>query len=130
MLREVSAQRHRFDFEQGAAFEAFTDDLPEFWSDLDRLIALHQADDWRRDAFLVKSEVAPLVDQISDTLQALVERQQVAMRHANEAVVAIYGNERAGIQTGVLLFALGGWSFYRDLVRETLSPRQEAGRAP
>jgi methyl-accepting chemotaxis protein len=120
-LEAVSAYRDGFTFEQEEAFDGFSADLEQFWAGLDQLIAIHQAEDWRQDAYLVKTRLSPLVSEISDLLGALAERQRDAMRAANAEVVAIYASERQTMLVSALLIALVlgvlAWLLSRSITR-------------
>ena len=120
-LEEVAARSELFTFEQEEAFSAFTGGLDDFWRGLDRLIELHQGDDWRQDAFLVKTRISPLVKLISDDLNELVERQKTAMHAANAEIVDIYTSKRTGIMATIaLIIAVVGfiaWMLARGITR-------------
>ncbi|MCP5436895.1 MAG: HAMP domain-containing protein [Chromatiaceae bacterium] len=131
-LEEVAARSELFTFEQEEAFTAFTSGLDEFWRGLDRLIELHQGDDWRQDAFLVRTRISPLVKLISDDLNELVERQKAAMHDANAEIVDIYIGKRTGIiVTIALIVAVVGfiaWMLARGITRPLARAVEVAGR--
>lgn len=120
-LAEVEARRTQLNFEQDEMLSAFRQGLDEYWAGIDQLVTLHQAPDWRQDAHLVKSRVAPLVDRITVSLTSLAERQRTAMRAANDEVVAIYKGERTAMVVSMALVAgligVVAWFLARGITR-------------
>jgi methyl-accepting chemotaxis protein len=120
-LEQVAQWRDGFTFEQEEAFEGFSADLDAFWSNIDELVSIHQADDWRQDAYLVATRVSPLVREMADLLASLAERQRDGMRAAGDQIVSIYEGERRKTLLSALAIAavlgLLAWFLARSITR-------------
>ena len=88
-----------FTFEQEEAFAGFIDGLDAFWAAQEKLLSIHGADDWRRDSYLIRTEISPLVTHMTTALQSLVGRQRDQITAAAEHTREIY----TGIRTQTIL---------------------------
>jgi len=70
-------------FDQADSFKSIVALRDEFFSSLDNLIEIHGSNEWRQDAFLMRSEVAPILYDIDDELAALEKRAQQKINDAN-----------------------------------------------
>jgi len=62
-------------FEQEAAMEELEKMIPDFGKNLDYVIKLQGGDQWRQDAYLVRSQIGPLVQQLNADIGDLVDNQ-------------------------------------------------------
>jgi len=60
-------------FEQYDAVEKFKQTYAEYFVAGENLIKIHQGDDWRKDAYIIRTELAPLTLSIQERLTELVE---------------------------------------------------------
>lgn len=63
-------------FEQEEAVASLDENLPAYAATLDTLATIHQGDKARTDAFLLRTEIGPLLTEISEQLQSLVAQQR------------------------------------------------------
>ena len=63
-------------FEQEEAVAVLSEQLPIYAEKLETLAAIHQGDKARTDAFLLRSEIGPLLTEIDEQLQSLVVQQR------------------------------------------------------
>ncbi|MFO8154757.1 MAG: HAMP domain-containing methyl-accepting chemotaxis protein [Pseudomonadota bacterium] len=73
---ELMGMSHLFTFEQEMAMEDFMRLHEELFENFDELLAIQDGDRWRTDAFLLRTELAPIIDRISRETSAMVENQQ------------------------------------------------------
>ncbi len=67
----------------------------QFMTNLEELIDLHASDAWRQDAYIVTTEVMPLLKSIKENIDALVKRQKENISTAQAHVKRIYSAQDA-----------------------------------
>jgi len=102
-LTELESRKDLFNFEQEEAYASFLEGLDPFWQNLGKLIAIHQADDWRQDAHLVRTRLSSLVQEIGDSLGKMVAREREKMHGARDDVVTLYTNNRIATTLSIVL---------------------------
>ena len=75
-------------FEQEDSLSVLEANRQEFLGNLKTLIELHQGEKARTDAFLIRSEIGPLLDSISNDLDTLVEQQRSATENTGNELMA------------------------------------------
>jgi HAMP domain-containing protein/HPt (histidine-containing phosphotransfer) domain-containing protein len=65
-------------FEQQLGLENINKIYPEWRAAADKLFKIHGADDWRQDAYVIRTELSPLVLKIQERLTELVKGQQAS----------------------------------------------------
>lgn len=73
-------------FEQLDAVEQFTEIFVAYFKAADKLMEIHKAEDWRQDAFIIRKEIAPLLLEIQDSLNATVEQQHETSINDSQAL--------------------------------------------
>lgn len=68
-------------FEQYDAMSKFRETFPLYFDAGEKLIKIHQADDWRKDAYVIRTELAPLTLAIQEKLNGIVDSQYQASRN-------------------------------------------------
>jgi methyl-accepting chemotaxis protein len=63
-------------FEQQDAIDQLLKKLPEFITQAGKAFALQKSQEWRMDAYLVRTELDPAFSQVEATVQAIVQRQR------------------------------------------------------
>jgi len=58
----------------------------EFFDNFDKLVKLHGSEKWRTDAFLIRNEVGPLLNNIEDKLNTLVSSQRSNIESLSETL--------------------------------------------
>jgi len=76
--------------DQSDSLERFIVIKKQFMSNFDELVKIHSSDAWRQDAYIVKTEVTPLLLHIKEQIDALVYRQKENITLAQERVDTIY----------------------------------------
>ena len=71
-IARLQAQEDLLGLDQLDALEQFADLKERFAANLGKMIALHGSDAWRTDAHLVRTEVGPLLNDISHKVEGLV----------------------------------------------------------
>ena len=73
---ELEEMAHLFTFEQEMAMEDFMRLHGEFFDNFEEMLAIQDGDRWRTDAYLLRTELAPIIDRINRETEAMVENQQ------------------------------------------------------
>ncbi len=99
-------------FEESEAIEAIETDMQKYFALQDKLIAVHNSEKWRTDAWLVRNEISPLVASIRQELDALAAHEQEAVRTESAGLLASIEQTRGVLMgltlAGLVIGALGG----------------------
>lgn len=88
--------------------EAFAETLTAFQEPLKQMLAVHGSDQWRTDAYLLRTELAPLLRKIKKNLQTLATRQRQAIEITNDTMLAKAAeNNRQIIILDIVMVLLG-----------------------
>lgn len=78
-----------------------------FFSNMDEMIKIHGSEQWRVDAYLVRSEISPLLQRAKKNINALVESQQNKVNGVADDVAG----HLAGLKSLVLVLFVVGLAF-------------------
>ena len=99
-------------FEQVEAIEAIDQDMRKYFALQDELIKVHNSERWRSDAWLLRSEIGPLVAHIKQDLDALSQHEQKEVRTESQQLLASIDYTRSAVLglsvAGLLFGGLGG----------------------
>ncbi len=108
-------------FEQEEAYANFSASLPMFLENLKQLVELHGSDRWRSDAYLIRSELTPLLNHINSSIEQLITHQRQAIDTAQQETTTIYEESRLSfLLLGllvVILVALLAWLLANNITR-------------
>ena len=108
-------------FEQQPALEAINSTMKEWLVAADKLVKIHGAEDWRQDAFVIRKELSPLVIQIQDRLNTLVQNQLAStLQNSNQLTEQVQATQtKVGglIITGLLSAILIGFLLARSITK-------------
>ena len=115
-----------FNFEQSDAMDSFNDGIDEYWSNIDRLIEIHNGEDWRKDAFMLRKRVAPALYSIGLKITKLVELLENESLLAAQAAEESYASQKMQLLLtfAVLFIAVLGLAIL--LSRNISKPVQQA----
>ncbi len=94
LLAQIRARSDMFSFEQEEAMAELDKVLPAYFSEFDKVLEMHQDEQWRQDAYLVRTRIAPLVKRMDEGVAGVVGRQNARLARANEALLAAAGRVR------------------------------------
>ena len=99
-------------FEEVVALEAIEGDMRKYFDLQDQLIQVHSSEKWRTDAWLLRSEIGPLVERIRQELDALGQQEQQIVRTASASLLDSIDRTRGLLMglslAGLILGSLGG----------------------
>jgi len=99
-------------FEQVEAIDTIEQTMGEYFRLQDQLIAVHNSEKWRTDAWLLRTEIGPLVTRIKQSLDGLRDTVQKSVQQESTELLASIDRTRNTLLvlavSGVLLGALGG----------------------
>jgi len=73
---EKHAKAGRLNFEEEDGLAQIKDLTKQFFTNLEKVIEVHSSDRWRTDAYLIKTEIGPLLGSVGEKLDLLVQRQR------------------------------------------------------
>ncbi len=107
-------------FEQESALEEINGVLPSYIAGLKELIVVHSSDKWRTDAYLMRTEISPLVSMIQKDIGALVKQQRQEVETASQDILGglIAANRIVLILliVGIVMGIVGAWLVSRMIV--------------
>ncbi len=71
-IQKMQDSQDLLTLDQADALEQFLPLKDKFFANLEKVVELHGGDAWRTDAHLIRTEVGPLLDSVSEKLQSLV----------------------------------------------------------
>jgi len=80
-------------FEQEDAVEGFINLENTFFEKLEKLVEIHGSEKWRQDAYLVRTEVGPLLDEMKSAISELVFKQKESINAANESITSLAASQ-------------------------------------
>jgi len=120
-LDRLQAAEDLLTLDQLDALEQFLPLKGEFTAHLDTLIAIHGSDAWRTDAYLIRTEVGPLLEAVSSKVDALVveldELAQVTFHGLVDQVEATHTLVATLLLIGLLLGGLIMWLIVSTVVK-------------
>jgi len=115
-----------FTLEQIDSYEKFSELLPTFMGNLDRLLKLHGSDRWRSDAFLIRSELTPLLNETNTLINELIEHQRKEITISQTAAAGLYSQKRLEFFIIGILSVIGIIAIAWLLGRNITMPLQKA----
>ncbi len=124
----LAAMEALFTLEQADAYAQLMEKIPPFLENTTRLIELHSSDQWRSDAFVIRSELTPLVNRINDNIQKLIAQERETIDSAQRAATKIYSEKRLQFLIVGLIVAIGIAAFALLLAQRIVKPLRQAVR--
>lgn len=112
-IAKLSDMGDSLTFEQEEAVENISIQQEKYFTLQETLFEVHGSDKWRTDAYLLRSEIAPLVQEIRADIASLVEKQTAASERISTELVRLIDNTTATVVTmsvlSIFVGILGGW---------------------
>lgn len=93
-------------FEQSGAMDVLNRIIPAFTKHLAHIIKQEHSDQWRQDAYLVRTKITPLMTMLNDDIQHLVHMQVADINNISSGLMR-KATETAAFVTVMLLLAMG-----------------------
>lgn len=84
LVEKIAEQDAELTLEQADALENFSTGFERFITLRDMLLKIHGSDKWRADAWMVRNDIGPLFQSISEKLNQLVAMQEEAIKTTSE----------------------------------------------
>jgi len=109
-----------YNIEQVDSLEQFSGMLESYYANIEKVLDIHSSDRWRTDAFLIRSEISPLLTDIQGQLSQAVNTQQTNITQANRHVTALYETQRNRLFwiLAMIMAAVtaGAWMLTRSII--------------
>jgi len=120
-LFELQNKDDLLTLDQSDSLEQFVETKKEFMTNFDKLVSIHSSDAWRQDAYLVKTEVTPLLLDIKEKIDELVYRQKenitIAQKRVDEAYQAQTAQFYSVLVIVIILTFLIAWFLSRFITK-------------
>ncbi|MGD8784038.1 MAG: methyl-accepting chemotaxis protein, partial [Thioalkalispiraceae bacterium] len=83
----AASENSELSFEQEDSFEKIIELREKFFANIEQLYKIHGSDQWRQDAYLMRTEVSPILNEIDANLNLLEKRAQQKIDNANAYLV-------------------------------------------
>ena len=114
-LTELSDFEDDLSDDQLDALETLLETFPEYLGSLLDTIAVHQSEEWRQDAYIMRTQLTPVIQEIERDLDELNNKLAAQISQTNESLLS-----ESSVSKGRLL-ALGGFSLAIIIAIITLS---------
>jgi len=104
-LRKVQAYADLLNFEQEEAVSVIAEKMKVYFQLQDALIKIHSSEKWRMDAYLIDTEISPVVDRIKEGLNRIVQHQRTLSEAMAEDLLTQV-NMMTKLVTGLLILGL------------------------
>lgn len=120
-IETLQGKRDGLNFEQEDGFEQFLALRKTFYENLDQLVKLHSSEKWRTDAWLIRKEISPLLNDINGNIHTLITSLEASSESAANNVSEVYSTEKFTI-LAFLPFIIGiitllSWTINRSITR-------------
>jgi len=96
-----------FSLEQEEAFEFISNSLSGFPEKLNRVLKLHGSHEWRQDAYMIRSEIGPILERLNTNLNTLTINQTTDITTISNDLVDEANNTTIVIISMLILAMLG-----------------------
>ncbi|KTG16835.1 MULTISPECIES: methyl-accepting chemotaxis protein [unclassified Guyparkeria] len=100
-------------FEQLDAVEQLNEKLPRFVEEAEHAFDIHASEKWRMDAYLVRTELTPIFEQIESDVEAIVERERHEIAERSESLLAALDStsnwQIGAVIAGIVVVGLLAW---------------------
>jgi len=121
LLGQLSDYEDELTLDQADSLEQFRDQLTTYKTNITKMMAIHGGDQWRTDAWLVRSEATPLFNEIDNKLTALESLQSEAITRTNSNLIDETGQTTLTVASlmaiGLILGLLMAWLIGRSICK-------------
>ncbi|MES9971580.1 MAG: methyl-accepting chemotaxis protein [Candidatus Thiodiazotropha sp.] len=105
LLEKLNGVNDLLTLDQDDSIEQFKQNLAQFDKHYKKLLEIHGSDQWRSDAWLVRSQITPLLTIIDQQLDQLVAHHESAISHTSQRLIED-ASSTTTLVSGLLLFGL------------------------
>ena len=103
-LLRIGEYEEVLSFDQADSLEQFNEAYAVFTENFPKLVEVHGGERWRSDAYLIRSEIGPLLGQIQSELDGLLEQLRTQIEEQSSEMLG----QTAATQNAVLVMSLLG----------------------
>ncbi len=86
-VAQLASQEDMLNFEQAEAIEAIQSGMNHYFSLQDKMFTIHSGEKWRTDAYLISHEIGPLLHDIKQNIDQIIEHQQNGAEQASDSLL-------------------------------------------
>ena len=129
ILKKLEGYGDQLTFEQADALGPLTKTFSEYSKALDTIVSLHGSEKWRNDAYVLRSELGPVLGLIKGDLLTLVSGQQQRVQTESASLLSMVDTSRSFVITLFivgLVFGLAGALVIARMITKPLNDAVEA----
>ncbi|MCK4742676.1 MAG: methyl-accepting chemotaxis protein [Sulfuriflexus sp.] len=104
MIEKLLAKEDLLTLDQADSLEQIIEFRKQYMNNLAKMVKVHGSEQWRTDAWLIRSEIGPLLDAIKNNLNDLVSLQKQNV----EIAVTVTSDDLSALRTLVITLLISG----------------------
>jgi methyl-accepting chemotaxis protein len=88
LIKRSNQQSNLFTFEQEEGFESLNDITENYLKSIQAVFNVYKAGEWREDVSLIKNEIRPLINKISQQIDAMIMYQESQVDAGNKTLIS------------------------------------------
>ncbi|HHH44881.1 MAG TPA: methyl-accepting chemotaxis protein [Gammaproteobacteria bacterium] len=121
LFQSLEQKRAMMNLDQEDSFDQLVEMVGPFFKAFDAVVKLHSSERWRTDGYVLRTEIAPLIERIHDHVVNIIEQERRRLDTANKTLLAGIENSRTTMMSLLLIALLVGslvaWSNSRQVGR-------------
>lgn len=121
LFRSLEQKRSLMNLDQEDSFDQLVSLVDRFFKAFDAVVKLHSSERWRTDGYVLRTEIAPLIERIHDHVVNIVEQERRRLDAANKTLLSGIEDSRTIMMSLLLIALLVGslvaWSNSRQVGR-------------
>ena len=110
VIKKIKSYGELLPFEVANDLEVFSETLSQFYAPLEQMIQIHGSEQWRKDAYLLRKEVSPLLKKIKLDLKQLSELYLANSKQTNQKMLDnVASNNLKIILLDIVVVVFGLW---------------------
>lgn len=105
LLGELNTKSDLLTLDQADSIEQFSENVKQFDQHYKKLLEIHGSPQWRSDAWLVRSQITPMLGKIDETLEKLVAHHEATITNTSQNLIEDANSTKA-LVTGLLMLGL------------------------
>lgn len=129
LIEKIATQKALFNFEQVDIFQQIPIVANKYFENLEKMLKVHGSDQWRMDAYLIRAEIAPLMEGMKKTIGSVIHKQKSNTEEVSNSLIKDLARQHGSIILLAILGAAFALGAAYVLVRTTTRPIMQSVHA-
>ena len=89
IIEKLNQSKNLMTFEQEDAFENIVRLRKKFVIEIEKVFELHQSEEWRQDAHIIRTSIGPLISRTNSQIKELIKQERNEIDSANKSLIAM-----------------------------------------